>query len=191
VVIDDDVDPNNLHNDNTSKQYEPFNCARRYKIEYVAMQNSSSDMKTKQHNWLYAIEGRRKEVAQMLAQGHSETEIAQILHVHVSTICRDVKVLKELSQRFVFDLAKGDLTYYYKQCIDGMDEIRREAWSLYKYGDWGQGIHLSIKEKIAALRLLKECNEAKFALLEKGPNVLNVKGMEEKVEDIRSQRISQ
>jgi DNA-binding NarL/FixJ family response regulator len=41
----------------------------------------------------------------MLAQGRSETEIAQILHVHVSTISRDVKVLKELSQRFVFDLA--------------------------------------------------------------------------------------
>ena len=28
--------------------------------------------------------------------------------------------------------------------------------------------HLTVKEKIAALRLLKECNEAKFALLEKG-----------------------
>lgn len=68
----------------------------------------------------------------MLAQGHTETEIAQILHVHVSTIRRDVKALKQLSQHFVFDLAKGNLTYYYKQCIDGIDEIRREAWSLYK-----------------------------------------------------------
>jgi hypothetical protein len=58
-----------------------------------------------------------------------------------------------------------------------MDEIRREAWSLYKYGDWSQGIHLTVKEKIAALRLLKDCDEAKFALLEKGPSVLNVKGM--------------
>jgi IS30 family transposase len=120
----------------------------------------------------------------MLAQGHTETEIAQLLHVHVSTISRDVKVLKELSQRFVFDLAKGDLTYYYKQCIDGMDEIRREAWSLYKYGDWSQGVHLTVKEKLATLKLLKECNEAKFALLEKGPSVLNVKGMEEKLYNI-------
>lgn len=127
---------------------------------------------------------RRREVVHML-QGHTETEIAQVLHVHVSTISRDVKVLKELSQRFVFDLAKGDLTYYYKQCIDGMDEIRREAWSLYKYGDWNQGIHLTVKEKIAALRLLKECNEAKFALLERGPSVLNVKGIEGKLENIQ------
>lgn len=115
----------------------------------------------------------------------SETEISQILHVHVITISRDVKVLKELSQRFVFDIAKGALTYYYKQCIDGMDEIRREAWSLYKYGDWSQGVHLTVKEKIAALRLLKECDEAKFALLERGPSVLDVKGMEEKLENIQ------
>jgi hypothetical protein len=126
----------------------------------------------------------------MLAQGHTETEIAQILHVHVSTISRDVKLLKELSQRFVFDLAKGDLTYYYKQCIDGMDEIRREAWSLYKYGDWSQDVHLTVKEKIATLMLLKNCHEAKFALLEKGPSVLNVKGMEGTLVDIQSQRIS-
>lgn len=72
-----------------------------------------------------------------------------------------------------------------------MDEIRRESWSLYKYGDWSQGIHLIVKEKIAALRLLKECDEAKFALLEKGPSVLNVKGVEEKLEDIQKNQISQ
>lgn len=76
---------------------------------------------------VYYIEERSRKVAQMLAQGHSETEVSQLLHVHVSTICRDIKVLKKLSQKFVFDLAKGDLTYYYNQCIDGVDEIRREA----------------------------------------------------------------
>jgi DNA-binding NarL/FixJ family response regulator len=49
-----------------------------------------------QKKWIYCIEERRKEVAQMLAQGHTETEIALILNVHVSTICRDVKMLKDL-----------------------------------------------------------------------------------------------
>jgi uncharacterized protein YerC len=175
-------------NSDNYKQKQPLVNANVTEKKSDEIQKSHMD---KQKKWIYYIEERRKEVAQMLAQGHTETEIAQILHVHVSTISRDVKVLKELSQRFVFDLAKGDLTYYYKQCIDGMDEIRREAWSLYKYGDWSQGVHLSVKEKIAALRLLKECNEAKFALLEKGPSVLNVKGMEEKLADIQSQQIGQ
>ena len=71
------------------------------------LESKSNEMQkshmSKQKKWIYYIEERRKEVAQMLAQGHSETEIAQILHVHVSTISRDVKVLKEMSQQFVFE----------------------------------------------------------------------------------------
>jgi DNA-binding NarL/FixJ family response regulator len=31
----------------------------------------------KQKKWIYYIEERRKEVAQMLAQGHTETDIAR------------------------------------------------------------------------------------------------------------------
>ena len=34
---------------------------------------------------MYYIEERRKEVAQMLAQGHNETEIAQILGIEMNT----------------------------------------------------------------------------------------------------------
>jgi hypothetical protein len=72
-----------------------------------------------------------------------------------------------------------------------MDEIRREAWSLYKYGDWSQGVSLTVKEKIAALKLLKKYNEAKFALLEQGPIVLKLKAYEEKLDNIKNKHISQ
>jgi hypothetical protein len=72
-----------------------------------------------------------------------------------------------------------------------MDEIRKEAWGLYKYGGWSQGVHSTVKEKIAALGLLKECNKAKFALLEKGPSVLNIIRMEEELEGIPNTQIIQ
>jgi IS30 family transposase len=49
----------------------------------------------------------------LLAQSLTETEIAQELKVDQSTISRDVKALKQLSQQFVRDLAKSDLSYYY------------------------------------------------------------------------------
>jgi transcriptional antiterminator len=39
----------------------------------------------------------------------TETEIAQELKVDQSTISQDIKALKALSQRFLFDLAKSDL----------------------------------------------------------------------------------
>ena len=58
----------------------------------------------------------------------TETEIAEKLNVDQSIISRDVKALKEMSQQFVFDLAKSDLAYYYKQCVDGIEEVRSKAY---------------------------------------------------------------
>jgi IS30 family transposase len=68
------------------------------------------------HNNNFKIEERRRKVASMLAQSMTEIEIAEQLNVDQSTISRDVKVLKEMSQQFVFvfDLAKSDLAIYYK-----------------------------------------------------------------------------
>jgi IS30 family transposase len=69
----------------------------------------------------------------MLAQSLTETEIAEQLNVDQSIISRDVKAVKELSQQFVFDLAKSDLAYYYKQSIDGIEEAKKEAWRIYSH----------------------------------------------------------
>ena len=75
----------------------------------------------------FKIEERRRQVASLLAQSMTESEIAQELNVDQSTINRDVKALKQMSQQFVFDLAKSDLAYHYKQCINGIEEVRRKA----------------------------------------------------------------
>jgi transcriptional antiterminator len=69
----------------------------------------------------FKIEERRRKVASMLAQSMTKTEIAEQLNVDQSTISRDIKALKELSQQFVFDLA-----YYYKQSIDGIEAKKEE-----------------------------------------------------------------
>jgi IS30 family transposase len=65
-------------------------------------------MKEKIHNincpaHKFKIEERRRKVASLLAQSMTETEIAQELNVDQSTISRDVKVLKQLSEQFVYD----------------------------------------------------------------------------------------
>ena len=72
---------------------------------------------------------------------------------------KDVRALKQLSQRFVFDLAKSDLAYYYKQCIDGIEEVRRKGWEIFK------GSSLIPKDKPLALEVIRECNEAKLHCL--------------------------
>ena len=104
----------------------------------------------------YEIEERRRKVATLLAQSMTETEIALELKVDQSTISRDIKVLKALSQQFVFDLAKSDLAYYYKQCIDGIEEVRRKGWEIFK----GQNnSNLTPRDKLLALKVIRECNE--------------------------------
>jgi IS30 family transposase len=80
------------------------------------------------HHHDFIIEERRMKLAPMLAQSMTETEIAEQLNVDQSTISRDVKALKEMSKQFVFDLAKSDLSYYYKQAKDGIEEAKKEAW---------------------------------------------------------------
>jgi IS30 family transposase len=130
----------------------------------------------------FKIEERRRQVASMLAQSMTETEIAEQLNVDQSTISRDVKALKEMSQQFVFDLAKSDLAYYYKQCINGIEEVRRKTWELLKDNEE----QLTVKDKLLALKLIKECDEGKFALFRDGPSIMNVKSLEERLNKIES-----
>ena len=137
----------------------------------------------------FKTEDRRRKVATLLAQSMTETEIAQKLKVDQSTISRDIKVLKEISQRFVFDLAKSDLAYYYKQCIDGIEEVRRKGWEIFK--GQNNNSNLTPKDKLLALKVIRECNEAKFALFKEGPSIMHIKSLEERLQNIESREINQ
>ena len=133
----------------------------------------------------FKIEERRRKVATLLAQSMTETEIAHELKVDQSTISRDIKVLKQMSQKFVFDLAKSDLAYYYKQCIDGIEEVRRKGWEIFKGHN-----NLTPRDKLLALKVIRESNEAKFALFKEGPSIMHIKSLEERLKNIESREIN-
>jgi hypothetical protein len=128
------------------------------------------------------VELRRKQVSALLAQAVTEEDIAQKLNVDQSTISRDIKHLKVLSQKFVYDLAKSDLAFYYKQSIDGIQEVNKKAWELYR----NQNNTNDMKIKLLALKLAKECNEAVFSLFQSGPSVLNMKSLEERLNKVEN-----
>jgi IS30 family transposase len=143
----------------------------------------------------FRIEERRRQVASLLAQSMTEREIAEKLNVDQSTVSRDVKFLKQMSQQFVFDLAKSDLAYHYQQCINGIEEIRRRAWELLRDDEEeeekDQRQSLTLKDKLLILKLIKECEEGKFALFRDGPSILNVKSLEERIHQIEIRQINQ
>ena len=124
------------------------------------------------------IEERRRQIAALVAQARTETEIAAMLNVDQATVSRDIKALREMSQRFVFDLAKSDLVYFYRTCIDGIDAVKRRAWDIANR----QGIE--DKTALLALKLCKECDEARFGLFQSGPNVLKLDRLESQADEL-------
>jgi hypothetical protein len=117
----------------------------------------------------------------------SQTQIARIIGVDQSTISDDVKALKSMSQRFIYDLAKSDLGFYYKQCIDGIEEAKKEAWRIYHAHDNNTAFTNNpnhTRAKLMALKLAIQADEAKFKLLTEGPNVLAVNAMSERIDEI-------
>jgi hypothetical protein len=49
---------------------------------------------------------------------------------------------------------------------------------------------LSKQDKLLALKLIVECNEAKFALSKEGSTILQIKSMEERLANIESREIN-
>jgi DNA-binding transcriptional ArsR family regulator len=134
-------------------------------------------------NWTphnFKIAERRRQVASLLSKSVTETQIAKELGVDQSTISRDIKVLKEMSQRFVYDLAKSDLAYYYKQSIDGIEEAKKESWKIF------QNEAVPVREKLLALKLIITSEESRFKLLSEGPALLAVKSLEDRLNKVES-----
>jgi DNA-binding NarL/FixJ family response regulator len=98
------------------------------------IKNADQDLSNKLESTVamhtFKIEERRRKVACLIAQSFTEEEIAQQLKVNQSTISRDIKALKQMSQQFVYDLARSELAYCYKQCINGIEEVKKSMGSI-------------------------------------------------------------
>ena len=125
------------------------------------------------------IEWRRDKVFDLFAKGHSQAEISRILNIPKTNVCRDIQFLKKMSQEFVFDLSK-ELGFYYKGCLHTMDQIQQKSWDIYN------NKQVSEKDKLLALKVIKEACESKFSLLEKGPSVMALNSLQDRVEKIES-----
>jgi hypothetical protein len=125
------------------------------------------------------IEWRRDKVFDLFAKGYSQAEISRILNIPKTNVCRDIQFLKKMSQEFVLDFSK-ELGFYYKGCLHTMDQIQQKSWDIYN------NKQVSEKDKLLALKVIKEACESKFSLLEKGPSVIALKSLQERVQTIES-----
>ena len=78
----------------------------------------------------YLADERRRQVAILVTQSYTEVEIAAKLGVDNTTISKDIKALKLISQQFIYDITKSDFTFYYKQCLDTVKLVLRKQWEI-------------------------------------------------------------
>jgi hypothetical protein len=81
------------------------------------------------------------------------------------------------------------LAYYYKQCIDGIEEVRWKGREVFKGRN--NSNNLTPRDKLLALKVIKECNESKFALFKEGPSIMHIESLEERLQNIESRQINQ
>jgi hypothetical protein len=143
------------------------------KQQQLLPKSNSSQKRKKQKQ----IDWRRDKVFELSAKGHTQSEISRLLDIPKANICRDIQYLKKLSQEFVFDLTK-DLGFYYKGCLYTMDQIQQRCWNIFNDDQVSQ------KDKLLALKIIKETCESKFSLIEKGPSVMSLKILEDRVKQI-------
>jgi hypothetical protein len=129
------------------------------------------------------IKERREKVAFLHVQSMTESDIAKEIGCDQATVSRDLKAIREeVSTQFVYDLARSDLAYYYKYSLDGIEQVRKEAWNIYK--NTNDETSNTDKLKLAALKLIAECSESRFRMLSEGPSIMTLRSLEERLANI-------
>ena len=67
----------------------------------------------------------------------------------------------------------------YQTSIEGIHSVMKECWNIYESTD-------NNFQKLAALKLAKECHEAVFGLVDEGPSIMYLKQLQEKLIQIES-----
>ena len=73
------------------------------------------------------IELRRSAALELAAKGYSQTEIAQKLNYHKSTISNDIRYLKEKAKEQFKRHVEQELPYEHRVAIQGLQYVKRQA----------------------------------------------------------------
>src|ERR687885_2214339 len=97
------------------------------------------------------IEWRRAKVMELLSKGeNNQSEIARILQVDKSIVCRDIAHLRQQAKDNIKRYIDERLSEEYEKCLVGLTAITKEAWNAAQSTE-------DKREKIQALSLSKEC----------------------------------
>ncbi|HET7147514.1 MAG TPA: hypothetical protein VFI73_03360 [Candidatus Nitrosopolaris sp.] len=115
-----------------------------------------------------AINERREKVWFMMLKGHNPQSIIKTLGTTKTVVYNDINFLTEKSKQYMYDMAKGTHVLMYQRAVEGISLTLAQAWD--KFND----PTVPEKQKVAYLRLTKECNEKMFEFTANGPTEMAV-----------------
>jgi hypothetical protein len=89
------------------------------------------------------------------------------------------------SHTYLSDLAKSTLPFLYQTSIEGIRSVIKESWDIHQ----SESPTVNMYQKLAALKLIKECHEAVFKLVDEGPSVMYLRMLENKLNEIENRQI--
>ena len=76
------------------------------------------------------IEWRRSKVLELLSKGeNNQSEIARVLQVDKSIVCRDIAYLRQQAKTNIKRYLDETLPEEYEKCLMGLNAITKEAWN--------------------------------------------------------------
>jgi DNA-binding transcriptional regulator LsrR (DeoR family) len=77
------------------------------------------------------VEWRRAKILELMSKGETnQSEIARILHVDRSVVCRDVAHLRQQAKKNIATYVDERLPEEYEKCLVGLNSILKEAWTI-------------------------------------------------------------
>ena len=76
------------------------------------------------------IEWRRAKVLELTSQGRSQREIADIIHVGIGTVNRDLAYLSKQAQESLKTHIQERLLEEYQKCMAGINQVLKTCWNI-------------------------------------------------------------
>jgi hypothetical protein len=108
------------------------------------MEHLSTEVEHQQIAW------RRAKVLELSSQGHSQREIADIIHVGIGTVNRDLAYLSQQAQDNLKIHIQEKLPEQYQKCMTGLNQVLRVVWDIVRSDS------SSPANRLAALSLIND-----------------------------------
>jgi hypothetical protein len=130
------------------------------------------------------IEERRQKILQLQSMGYSQYAIIKQLGITRMTMLRDMRSINESTKKGLFGVAKNEtLSTYFYNCLQGVNDVQKECWKIYKNED--NNPEINHPHRMKALDLLRKSAQTKFEMFQNVPAYMEIERLRKEIKYIK------